>query len=455
MKHFIFLSVMVSLAVVSCGSFSISKDQLKMATDAADTAVHTRAASYKPADSYKIPEDFIGISPGALFKVAENSGYAKLDDLGVTWVRRAIDWITVEPRRGEWDFSYFDQYVNRAKAAGKKVLFILAFDNPYDGTERRNITADQLPDFLKYVETVVSRYKGRVDAWETWNEPNWDVFWKGTPEDFYALVKATGKKIREIDPKATIVESAFWRTPETFIRNMFKAGALENADVISFHPYEATPARTLELYDALAVILQENNFKGEVWATEEGYPTGGYYPTMAVDDPALPNNFSSYIIKSIAGLASHGIDKIFWYEMMDQYNQGEAPSKLDSEAFFGLIYPNLTNKKGTYAFKLCSKYLPGTEFVRTLPARKEVPSSVTSLYFKGAGRSVLILWNESSNILKDETVNVKLDVPNASPIKYDIYSDQRSALSGTISVGRTPIFITWDGDGTATLSKVQ
>jgi hypothetical protein len=167
------------------------------------------------------------------------------------------------------------------------------------------------------------------------------------------------------------VSAAFWRTPEKFIRGMFEAGAMEYVDAISFHPYALNPIGAVKLFDKLAKILANYGFKGEIWSTEVGYPTSGIYPNRVSE-----NNFPPYIIKTIAGLAARGSKTIIWYELQNDHNKGQEPSKLNSEAFFGIVYPDLSYRNGAYAYRLCGRYLAGAEYIPI----QNIPSSITASY---------------------------------------------------------------------------
>ncbi|WP_148257657.1 hypothetical protein [Leadbettera azotonutricia] len=361
-----------------------------------------------------------------------------MDGLGAAWVRTTLRWTSVEREPGKWDYSYWDEYIDNGKTAGKKIMISLGFDNGYlydDRKEHRDLTERELPYFLEYVERTVLRYKGRVDAWEIWNEPNL-TFWKGSDEHFIALAKAAAQRIRDIDPEAKIVSAAFWRTPKRYIRGMFEAGAMEHVDAVSFHPYAASPGYTLRLYEKLAAILADYNYRGGIWVTEVGYPTHGWYPTRVSED-----KYPAYIVKTIAGLAVRGVNPIIWYELFDEYNKKKAPSNFDSENFFGIVYPDFSYKKGAFAYKLCSEYLSNTTYMPSAPERKDISKSVTSLFFRGEGRNALILWN--TGIKR----TVHLAIPDAMPIMHDIASDKEEMLTDdTIKLGRTPVFITWEGN---------
>jgi hypothetical protein len=358
------------------------------------------------------------------------------DAMGVAWLRMTFNWSEVEREEGVWDFSRLDQFVDGA--AGKKILAILAYESPWiygKGKVKRKIDASHLSLFLRYVETVVKRYRGKVDAWEIWNEPNF-IFWEGTDGEFFELSGKTARTIREIDRDAIIVGGSFNRVPASFIRRMFRYGALEEVDVLSFHPYDLDPAGVMRLYDRFRRILSEAGFRGKIWVTEIGYPTGGWYPT-AVDESRFP----SYIVKTFAGLAVRGAEICFWYELFDEYNRGEAPSPFNSESFFGLRYPDYSPKNGEAAYTLCAKHIAGKEYRPDIPLRRGIPSSVESLAFRGSGgRHCLIIWNRGTG-----EPEASLYLPGREQRVYDI-STGTGADKGeniAVSVSPTPVIITW------------
>jgi hypothetical protein len=398
--------------------------------------------------NYRIPEDFIGISPDR--SPLEKADYEQLDEFGVHWTRRTIRWTDVEPEEGNWNFSGWDKYVDDAKAAGKKVLLTLGFDNRWlykNNKEHRDLGARELPYFLAYIEKVVDRYRGKVDAFEIWNEPNgW--FWYGSNRHFFELSRAAARRIRETDPEAVILAGSLFRVQERFVRGMFEAGAMENTDAISIHPYASNALGTIKQIDKLRRILEEYNYPGEIWVTEAGYPTAGLYPTG--------NNlkkYPEYIVKTITTLAARGIRNLIWYELMDEYNRGKAPDPWNPSNYFGLIYPDNTRKNGAAAFILCSRYLPGTEYRPEFPEKTDLPSPVTALYFHGKDDSnTLVLWNDSFG-----KSALRLIIPGTERLSHDISSGIAEPLPGEtlISLTRTPMFITWNGDSAVRIEAVK
>jgi hypothetical protein len=300
-----------------------------------------------PVLSSPIPADIAGVAHAGNPVVAEEN--ALMDELGIVWIRNDVNWSDVEPQKGLWDFSRYDRMVEDNRDSGRKLLSTLGFDTGWlhkSGKEEDYISPEDLPHFINYVEQVVTRYKGKVDAWEIWNEPNVNVrFWRGPNKDFYALSKAAAQKIRECDPDAKIIAGSFFRVPKSFIKGMFKSGALDDVDGIAFHPYAATPKGAVALYDTFESPVRQQGFKGEIWVTEIGYPTGGIYPSRVSE-----KKFGSYISDTFTGLALRGARAIVWYHLRDGYTRENTPHTLNSEKFFGLAYSDYEKKQGADAF---------------------------------------------------------------------------------------------------------
>ncbi|MDR2760117.1 MAG: hypothetical protein LBB78_12145 [Spirochaetaceae bacterium] len=403
--------------------------------------------SFSTGDSRRIPADFFGIIPGGQGPLSREHEF--LDELGVVWMRNTFYWSDIERRPGEWDFARYDEYVEEGKKAGRKILAILAYDTSWiyeDNKRRRNITPERLPHYLRYVEAVVRRYQGKIDAYEIWNEPNW-VFWKGTDQDFFELSRAALQKIRELDPPVKIVAGSFSWVPKKFIRDMFDAGALDGADAVSFHPYGVNPESSLKQYDRFAKVLAEKGYTGEIWVTEVGYPTDGYYPTR-VPEAVFPE----YVVKTLAGLAVRGAHTVFWYELTGAYFGGKEPNRVNSEYFFGLANPDYTPRVGVAAYTLCGRYIAGAEYRPELPVRENLPPAVETLYFRGeGGLSTLILWNSGKSPLP-----LRVKLPGSAQTLHDIVSGEGRALpeETELLLDTAPQFFTWQSGPAGALPPV-
>lgn len=387
-------------------------------------------------ETRSIPADAFGMAhAGSRFTEKENR---LLDNMGVSWIRSTFRWDSIQKRTKQWDFRRWDRYVENAERAGKKILAVLAYDVPWiygkeEKEARRHIEPDKIPYFLQYVEGVVRRYKGRIHAYEIWNEPNW-LFWKGPDEDFFKLTAETARRIKEVDPDSYLVVGSFWRVPKGFIRGMFHAGAFQYADAISFHPYALTPLGVLTLYDELKEVLQELGFKGDIWVTEIGFPTRGWYLTRVPEEKK-----PSYVVKTLAGLLVRGARVVFWYELFDKFPEGSSPSKLDSELYFGLNYPDFIPKKGKAAYTLLATHLAGATYRPDLvQVSPELKKTLEILPFLCPdGQKVLLLWSRTG-----ETVYLRVS-PVEGLFQYDIATGDKNQIlpEGKLPVGEEPIFL--------------
>jgi len=395
--------------------------------------------------SVTVPDDFFGMVHAG--RTRSSAEYELMNAMKIEWILNTFYWGSIERAKGNFNFSEYDRYVDTAKENGKKVIAVLAYETPWliQKKKERYISSENMTFFLNYVEETVRHFKGRVDVWNIWNEPNF-MFWNGSNKEFFELSRLTAQKIRETDPDAYIIAGAFWRAPSGFIKGMHKAGGMENIDGIAFHPYAINPAGSMMVYDKFTKILSKLNYTGPVWITEVGYPTGGWYPTT-VSEEELP----SYVVKTISGAAARGAKTLVWYHMFDHHAKGKVPSKkMNSEHYFGLAYPNYIRKDGAWAYELCARFLPGSRYAPESPHREKIPSNIVSFCFVGgiSGNNTLILWNDRN---KEKKIKLLLSAP---ALLYDISTGNSLPLSveTVLDIGNKPLIITWQGTDIPRLS---
>jgi hypothetical protein len=393
-----------------------------------------------------VPLDYFGIVGGDRGTVEE---YQLLNEMHAVWLLKTFYWSQIEKEKGVFDFSFYDGFVNNAKTHNKKIVAILAYAAPWinDGKDNKYISEKNIEYFLNYIEVTVSRYKGMVDAWQIWNEPNW-VFWKGTNKEFFELSRLAANKIREVDPDAYIIAGGFQRVPRNFIIKMNEAGAMDNLNALSFHPYAVNSKGSMRLHDSFYEILSKIDFKGDAFITEIGFPTSGLYPSR-VSLKKLP----SYVIKATAGAAARGSRALIWYEFSDAYNYGEHPNQHDSEYFFGLTYPDYSRKNGAWAYELCARYLPGSQYNPELPLRDGVRSNIVTLCFTGneSDTNTLIIWN-------DINIKQKIKIAISSTITiHDISTGNNFSLQNeaVVEITDEPVFVTWQGSSIPHISLIR
>jgi hypothetical protein len=402
------------------------------------------ASNPAPSGNVVIPEDLTGIVHAGQTNSPEE--YALLDRMGASWLLTTFYWSRIERAEGRWNFDNYDNYVDTAKASGKKIIGILAYSVSWihkDGKSRDYIPPDKVHLYLNYVRQTAEHFKGRVDAWCIWNEPNF-IFWEGSRDEYLSLARQAADALREVDSEVILLGGAFNRgvfgLPTAYIKGLFESGAMDKADAVAFHPYELNPKRTTKLFLEFRAQAAKYGFEDRIWITETGYPTGGWYPT-AVSEKKFP----AYIVKTFVSLAISGAKKILWYQMFDPQNR----SKTNSEDYFGLVRSeNDYTSKGAQAFRLCSVYLAGSEYHPDFLPQKNLPGSLHKFYFEQpSGGRTLVLWKDG------KPITLRLTIPGSDCTRHDIVTGNTEIIPAetSIVVGNVPVFITWQGGGIPSL----
>lgn len=229
--------------------------------------------------------------------------------LGVGWVKHQVQWHTIEHGPDDFDWENLDRVVEGAHQFGFQVL--LSVTRAPDWTREAELEGGPPADYAefgRFMEQLVGRYRGRVQAYELWNEPNLAREWRGDtldPARFVALVAEGARGVRAADPNTVVISGAPAVTgiddgqiaidDRVFLRGMLEASLGEHVDAVGAHPYGyANPPEeraedavhtatshhdhpsfffrdTLEDYRQ---ILREHDSEGlDIWVTEFGWPS--------------------------------------------------------------------------------------------------------------------------------------------------------------------------------------
>src|SRR5262249_16229502 len=126
----------------------------------------------------------------------------------------SVTWADLQPAKGQWRFEKLDGYVTLAEQHGTELLLTSGGSPTWASAKPQlkssyssRFTAEpaNIEDWREYVRTVVSRYKGRIQAYEIWNEPNLADFWSGSIDQMLTLTREASQIIHNVDPKALVV----------------------------------------------------------------------------------------------------------------------------------------------------------------------------------------------------------------------------------------------------------
>jgi polysaccharide biosynthesis protein PslG len=210
-----------------------------------------------------------------------------LDRLGVKWARVQTGWALCEKEKGKYNFEWLDEIIDPLIEIGINPWFVVGSGNK---VYMKNCTNDYSigwqplynkeakEGWLKFVNELAKHYKGRVNNFEIWDEPDNERYWfPGNPsaKEYTELVKITSAEIKKIIPGAVIIGGAFsyGLNPKSFqfIEFCFNEGLQNYINALSFHHFSQIPEEyTEEGVDRLNELIKRYNVKPELWMSESG-----------------------------------------------------------------------------------------------------------------------------------------------------------------------------------------
>lgn len=213
----------------------------------------------------------------------------KLVEIGGKLTSVTFDWMDREPERGKWDWSYPDHAVKAAQERGltqfgyigNTPAWALPEGVPGDQGYRFPPRDDCEGAFRDYCRKVAQRYKGAVDLFQFWNEPN-GCSWTEpgcANSDQYASytrwLKIAYESLKEGNPNCTVAAASLdYHSGVTegykYIEGMYECGARDYFDAISIHPY-GDPLHWRAVDDTYRVMREHGDGHKGLWITEWGY----------------------------------------------------------------------------------------------------------------------------------------------------------------------------------------
>jgi hypothetical protein len=329
----------------------------------------------------EIPEPIFpsGVGVNIHFVTGNEKDLDLIAAAGIKFIRMDFAWTGTERKKGQYDWSGYEQLLSNLEKRDIRPIFILDYSNPlYEGevggtnplthVAHRTTASPQHPEsvaaFAKWAAAATKHFAGHRILWEIWNEPNIQ-FWSPKPDaqQYTALALATCKAIREVEPSETIIGPASSTFPWEFLETFLKSGVLEYLDGVSVHPYrglKSPPETAAADYKRLKELIEKyapggaNGKKVPILDGEWGYSSN----TKGV---SLETQAAFAARQQLINLLN-GVPVSIWY---DWKNDGDDPA--ENEHNFGLVMPDLKPKPAYVAIKTLTRELASYRITRRLP----------------------------------------------------------------------------------------
>lgn len=236
-----------------------------------------------------------------------------------------VQWCDIEKQKDVWDFSKLDSLVD---AAGKRSIMIVLGHPPLwaakggsDGHQAAWMPAGSnrppinMTVWRKYVRQVVTRYKGRVNCYQIWNEPADKRFYSGTWSELGELAKAAYSVVKSVDSNCIVVSpplqprrQAGWiKKGPLIIKAMKDNGYPFDWWSCHIYPQKGEGVDGFKRDAALVIKALKEHPRKKLWVTECNYNLGGEGNPYASSRQEFLKNKTKDACNVL------DIDRLYWY----------------------------------------------------------------------------------------------------------------------------------------------
>lgn len=328
-------------------------------------------------------------------KAASRAGYTAIR----LW-DSATAWSNLESYRGYWNFRRVETYLAESEKANLKVLWVIG-NTPRWASARPDEKCSygfgcaaepaNIQDWRDHVRTIATRYRGRVECYEPWNEVSFPTdpqfsppgaggspgqFFSGSVKAMVRLARVAHEEIRKADPQACVLSPSFhpasgnWA--EKFDR-FLAAGGGAYMDVVSQHFYFSDqPEQTVPVIRAMRRVMQKHGVGHlPMWNTEVGVPfaaKAGDWPGLSAEELVYSLMLRTYLLN-----AAEGVARVYWYAW-DNRN-------------FGLAVPGMRHQHAVQAAEAAIRLVDDLEAVSCTSS-----DAIWQCSVRADGRQIKVVW---------------------------------------------------------------
>ncbi|HWL66684.1 MAG TPA: family 1 glycosylhydrolase [Actinomycetota bacterium] len=289
----------------------------------------------------------------------------KMAAAGVKWVRIDVGWSSLQEQGrgviGDWYADLLDEVVDETRKRGMHVLATL-WRTPAWANNGAGVIAPptDASEYGRIAEWAARRYRGRIEAWEVWNEPNLSDFFRGSAADYAKLLKASYRRFKQGDPNAKVLMGGPSANDTDWLERVYKAGAAGHFDIMATHPYQGMADYPPEHPDdgnvwwlthtpAVRRLMKRfGDGNKKIWFTEFGWSSHRNWKGVENWDRGVSAKVQGkYLVRTLKFVAREYpyVKKVFWY---NERNRKTGDKHLDN---YGLLKRDLTPKPAYRAMK--------------------------------------------------------------------------------------------------------
>jgi len=280
----------------------------------------------------------------------------------------SIGWDGIEPEKDRYDLAFWDAFVDLAQAHGIRLIPYVAYTPRWNSDGGANdywkTPPRDLAEFAEIMRILATRYRGRIQSWELWNEPDNRDYWLGTVAQYSALLETGAAAVHGVDPRLQVVSGGL-AGGVAFFRELFEQKRAANAiDVVNLHSYYETwnpnPLETIVSYvQQVDEIVRRNGGTQRLWMAEVGYsdwqgPVGAPGPTHSAFEHTADYQ-ATMLVKTLAlSFSQPSVSLVAWYELKDP-RANDAMIGDDNNRHLGIAYADYRPKPAMAALAFMNR----------------------------------------------------------------------------------------------------
>lgn len=166
-------------------------------------------------------------------------------------VKQTFAWRDIQPRPGAWDWEQADRILNEIERRGLRLVIRLGqtpgWARAPGAWSAHDAPPADLSQWRAFCAAVAERYRGRVSAYQIWNEPNLSREWGNQAPDakrYVEILEACGSAIREADRAAILISAGLAPTgtnddralpDDVYFDHLYRQGFQRYIDVVGVH----------------------------------------------------------------------------------------------------------------------------------------------------------------------------------------------------------------------------
>ena len=214
--------------------------------------------------------------------------YEPLAEAGVKWARCQTGWNRCETVKGQYDFAWLDDIVDKLLRRGVQPWFNIGYGNKlYMPDAFGDAAVGSVPLYFgeetqtawtNFVGALAKHFSGRVKRWEIWNESDNRNFWQPrepNPAEYARFLRLTAPLIRAAIPDAEIGACVSVVFNNGYVAPFIQTGIGDTIDFFSVHGYRLQPELNYAREITALRRLFDANKGGHVriFQGESGYPS--------------------------------------------------------------------------------------------------------------------------------------------------------------------------------------